>query len=297
MKLIYYQKNKNFGDALNPFIFKKLIPNFFDDDPSSIFLGIGSILQFHFPEAHKKVVFSTGFAYGKLPEIDSSYDVICVRGPLTAKRIGIDPKLGITDGAALLKTFDFGEKEKKYKVSFMPHHQSDNNYDWKKVCREVGFNYIDPLSPFLEIIDAIKSSEVILAEAMHAAIVADTLRVPWIPIKMYPSINEFKWKDWTSSLDMQYTPNCLKAPYNLGATSEKIATRLSLEDGLLLKGLSKVHYKYSDMLKRNQFIDQFGDMCKAPQFLSDEKLLDDKVGQLQEKIEVFKRKYSSLYTL
>ena len=53
MKLIYYQKNKNFGDALNPYIFNKLIPNFFDEDPSSIFLGIGSILQFNFSEVKR----------------------------------------------------------------------------------------------------------------------------------------------------------------------------------------------------------------------------------------------------
>ena len=197
MKLIYYQKNKNFGDALNPYIFNKLIPNFFDEDPSSIFLGIGSILQFNFSEARKKAVFSTGFAYGEVPKIDSSYDIFCVRGPLTAERIGIDPKLAITDGAALLRNFEFPEKKKKYKVSFMPHHQSDYYYDWKGVCDRVGFNYINPISPFLDIIDTIKSSDIIIAEAMHAAIVADTFRVPWIPVKMYPIINEFKWKDWT----------------------------------------------------------------------------------------------------
>ncbi|WBL26388.1 polysaccharide pyruvyl transferase family protein [Zunongwangia sp. HGR-M22] len=297
MKLIYYQKNKNFGDALNPYIFNKLIPNFFDEDPTSIFLGIGSILQFNFPKAQKKAVFSTGFAYGEVPKIDSTYDVFCVRGPITAKKIGVDPKLAITDGAALLRDFDFPIKQKKFKVSFMPHHQSDCYYDWKKICDRVGFNYINPLSPFLEVIDAIQSSQVIIAEAMHAAIVADTLRVPWIPLKMYPSINELKWNDWTSSLDMQYEANYIKAPYNLQTTSEKIATRFNIDNGVLLKGLSKAHFKYNELLKRDRFIGKFQKLAYAPQFLSNEKILDNKVEQLQEKVELFKSKYCSIHTL
>lgn len=36
-------------------------------------------------KANKKIIFSSGFAYGKILKIDASYNFICVRGPLTAQ--------------------------------------------------------------------------------------------------------------------------------------------------------------------------------------------------------------------
>ncbi|BAU63186.1 succinoglycan biosynthesis ketolase [Stanieria sp. NIES-3757] len=44
MRLIYY-KQPNFGDALNLWMWQKLIPNIFDDDPSIAFMGLGTLLN------------------------------------------------------------------------------------------------------------------------------------------------------------------------------------------------------------------------------------------------------------
>jgi succinoglycan biosynthesis protein ExoV len=44
---------------------------------------------------------------------------------------------------------------------------------------------------------------------MHGAIIADTLRTPWIPVKCYSNILEFKWQDWCGSLNMRYEPEIL----------------------------------------------------------------------------------------
>lgn len=114
MKLIYYKKHVNFGDALNPMVFNRFLPGFFDKNEDSVFIGIGSILHMKFPDASQKIVFSSGFAYyGEMPRIDSSYYFSCVRGPLTCSALKIDKKYSITDGAALLKRFDLPEGKKK----------------------------------------------------------------------------------------------------------------------------------------------------------------------------------------
>ena len=59
-------------------------------------------------------------------------------------------------------------------------------------------------------LNKIHASDVVIAEAMHAAIVADALRVPWIPVNFHGShINSFKWNDWCGSLDVEYMPHTL----------------------------------------------------------------------------------------
>jgi succinoglycan biosynthesis protein ExoV len=51
----------------------------------------------------------------------------------------------------------------------------------------------------------------VVADAMHAAIVADALRVPWVPVVLSPQSNSFKWLDWTLSLNLPYKPVKLPA--------------------------------------------------------------------------------------
>jgi hypothetical protein len=56
------------------------------------------------------------------------------------------------------------------------------------------------------VLAAIESSEMVLAEAMHGAIVADALRIPWVPLQLYDQILNLKWHDWCGSLGIKYTP-------------------------------------------------------------------------------------------
>jgi succinoglycan biosynthesis protein ExoV len=52
----------------------------------------------------------------------------------------------------------------------------------------------------------IRESDVVLAEAMHGAIVSDALRVPWIPIQPIRGEHRMKWHDWTSVLNIELRP-------------------------------------------------------------------------------------------
>ena len=88
MRLCYWDDQPNFGDALNPWLFPRLLPGRFDDDGDTCFLGIGTILGHAYPADRRKLVFSSGYvadaddSYGPRPTLDATWEVVCVRGPL-----------------------------------------------------------------------------------------------------------------------------------------------------------------------------------------------------------------------
>lgn len=209
MKLYFYRgHHENFGDELNPWLMPKVFPEFFDDDPSVLFLGIGSIILDTHPRGVLKVVYGSGYAgYSGLPRIDDQWKFYCVRGARTAEACGLSPDLVAGDAAILInRHLPLDRHAKAYKFSYMPHWQSVDVGHWQLVCRWSGVNFIDPRRPVDEVLDELQKTEVLVTEAMHGAIVADALRVPWIPVQPAVSMHRQKWLDWASALDLDLEP-------------------------------------------------------------------------------------------
>jgi succinoglycan biosynthesis protein ExoV len=206
MKIYYWQGSpRNFGDELNPWLWPRIAPRLFDGlDDGLLFVGFGTILNDSLPLEPLKIVFGSGFGYGQ-PPLDPRWLVYCVRGPLTAQALGLDPVLAITDPAILIRPLA-PDAAVTSRVAFMPHHRSALAADWQSVCREAGVAYVDPGAKVETVLAAIRCAELLVTEAMHGAIVAEAFRVPWIPVRAYPWILHFKWEDWCRSLDLSYRP-------------------------------------------------------------------------------------------
>lgn len=220
MKLFYYKDPiGNFGDDLNSLIWYGLAPELFDDDGSEVLVGIGTLINSRAPLAPTKYVFGSGVGYHQFPTIDEKWQFYCVRGPLSAQRLGISPSLAITDPAVLLtQVLPERRVEQTGMVSFMPHHASSRFADWKALCEKAGINYIDPAYDIHETIFQMRRSRLVIAEAMHAAIVADAYRVPWIPVQCYEHILGFKWEDWCQSMAVPYRPQTLPSVWDIDKT-------------------------------------------------------------------------------
>ncbi|HEY8607976.1 MAG TPA: polysaccharide pyruvyl transferase family protein [Noviherbaspirillum sp.] len=210
MKLFYYKDPKgNFGDDLNPWIWDALAPEIFDDDPSTLLVGIGTLINSKAPVRPRKLVFGSGVGYHALPAIDDKWKFYCVRGPRSAQRLGLDPSLAMTDPAVLLTRMAPPAPPYSGAVCYMPHHVSLRYADWRAICAKAGLAYLDPADDVRITVARIRSSRLVIAEAMHAAIVADAFRVPWIPVACYDHILDFKWIDWCASLRMAYRPHSI----------------------------------------------------------------------------------------
>jgi succinoglycan biosynthesis protein ExoV len=211
MKMYYFKGvPPNFGDELNQWLWPRLLPDFFDEREDQIFLGIGSILfDFHSPMA-RKVVFGAGYGgYTAPPKLDDSWEVYFVRGPITARAIGIDETYGVGDAAILVRSCIELFPAKRFRASFMPHWESIENGDWEAVCAEAGIHLINPCSPVETVLDEILASELLVTEAMHGAIVADALRVPWVPARPIQVQHRRKWFDWANALQLELQPMML----------------------------------------------------------------------------------------
>lgn len=268
---LYYHADPygNFGDDLNPWLWPQLIPGIFNNnnDEETLFIGIGTLLNEGVPATIPKVVFGTGAGYGKLPLIDEKWKFYCVRGPLSARILGLDSELAITDPGVLIKTLNLPEKSKRYDLSLMLHHLSARMANFKPLCEELGINLIDHSAEVYETICDIQRSKALITEAMHGAIVADALRVPWVPLRLHSHILEFKWMDWCSSLGLNYNPlpkeNIISPDLDL--TPEQ---RSALLSALLKKTVTRIE-----------------------PILSPESALDRVILRLQEKLEQMKAEH------
>ena len=208
----YYWESEhgNFGDDLNLWLWDFLLPGFRDVHPETLLVGVGTVLnRVLLPEGRHKLVLGSGFGYGTLPDMSdrNEWDIRCVRGPLTAQKVGIDLGLGIIDPAVMVADMpEFRNLPKKHKKSFVPHWESAAAGIWPIICNTVGLHYIDPRGEAKDVIREIAQSETIIAESMHGAILADAFRVPWIAVSTSSSINSFKWNDWAQTVGVSYRP-------------------------------------------------------------------------------------------
>lgn len=207
MVSVVFWRARNFGDALNNHLFRDYFgldvsENVARKVGSTYVFGIGTILgQIPTPvDARQVFVFTSGLRRGLSVVGKEKIVWIAVRGSLTAKALSL---AGVTlgDGAYLIPELFPEPVEKRYPFSFIPHVHTlrpSKVANWPGICRDAKLHFIDPSLPVDVVIDQIKASEVVLAEAMHGAIVADAFRVPWIPVEMCVGFDRWKWYDFVS---------------------------------------------------------------------------------------------------
>ena len=206
MKLEYCRLTPpNFGDELNAWLWPKLVPELLEQDDNCYLIGIGTIFSKrcdHLPIDSKKIVFSSGTGYSENTEVDENWDVIGVRGELTAKAYNLSDEKILCDGAYLLRKVSLPKIEPHNRTGFMPHYSSLDMVNWQEVCDKVGLEFISPYWPVDTVLSKMQGCKNIITEAMHGAIVADVLRVPWCAVSFGPKFLPSKWQDWGTALNI-----------------------------------------------------------------------------------------------
>ncbi len=199
---------RNFGDELNGLLWPHLLPGRLDDDlldngGADLLLGIGSVLDARHRADRRKIVAGAGFGGYEAPAaLDGSWEIYWVRGPRTARQLGLPTAFGLGDPASLLPLAHPVAHNATGAIGFMPHFESLARGAWPEAAAQAGLTLIDPSDPPCAILEQIAGCRMLLSEAMHGVIVADALRIPWVALAPVAPIHRAKWLDWADALDL-----------------------------------------------------------------------------------------------
>ena len=300
------------------------MPGFFDEDLANIFVGIGSTIGMAANEEQlarvfskaTKIIFGAGFVpdYHEKPNVAASdWRVYFVRGPRTAQQLNLNPALAISDSGLMVRTCIDRSSYTPSVVSFMPHWESMDRGNWSQACHEAGINLIDPRLPVQSVFKQLLRSKMVICEAMHGAIIADALRIPWVPVIPLNAAHRGKWYDWAESLDIQLRPEALW-PSGLGEVGRSTFRHLipSVMQGGSLSILRPASSANASTLMRwtkqvmmespaspwvnDQIVDlaagKLARLAKLPGQLSADSAMDRATTRMLEKLEMLQRDYA-----
>lgn len=272
MKLVYYRHAiPNFGDDLNTILWPALAPELFDDRSDIGFVGIGTIIGMACGDLRRLHVFSSGTgndALGRWHGRDVTY--WCVRGPVSARVLDLEPDRALTDGAILVPrvagfppaaTSDGG-------TLIIPHWQTMAYPGWDSVAALTGFELLDPRGAPREIIARIAGARLVLTESLHGAILADTYGIPWLAFATSGNFGVTKWVDWTLSLGRDFDLTLLPPPdpqpvLAFGRWREPAGTRICFDAEAALRAFqarvapparSSLKVRAKDLVKRSPWL-------------------------------------------
>lgn len=209
MELFYCKGSLlNFGDDMNEWFWDAIFPDFHEVAPNHTMFGIGSILWRSNVEqfTNNIVVMGSGTGVGVLPDMPRDTMFQFVRGPRTAKQFGLAPDRHITDPACCTPLLaDMEPSAKPHGDTILVPHAGAANLplDWNRIAEAADMRFVTPSADARTVIRDIAGAKLVLAESMHAAILADAYRVPWIPVAIRPNFWNFKWQDWADSMEME----------------------------------------------------------------------------------------------
>ncbi|WP_159981790.1 MULTISPECIES: polysaccharide pyruvyl transferase family protein [unclassified Novosphingobium] len=253
MKLLHYEPAvPNFGDDLNGILWPTLAPSLFEeenaaDDRGEAFVGIGTIIGIDPGRLRHLHVFSSGAGYtaaDRWDGLDVHYH--CVRGPVTAKVLGLSADRPLTDGAILAPLVDrfrrsvtgidtgVGSVPVSGSTVVVPHYETITFPGWDRAVRMAGFDLVDPRGAPETVIAALAGARLVLTESLHGAILADAYGVPWRGFAVSRNFSTAKWADWTRSLDLNVEIALVPPPdpmplLRFGKRGEPFGTMLPLD--------------------------------------------------------------------
>lgn len=190
---------------MNHWFWDEVLPGWREASPGHLLIGIGTLVNNDLPRGRPKLVIGSGVGYGALPDpaLMAELRFMSVRGPRSAALLGLPAERGIMDPAMLLPELPaFRGLARGGRPIFVPHEASMHRQDWDRLCARAGVDHVSPGGDAREVIRRIATAPLVIAESMHAVIIADAFGTPWHAVSISHLFNGTKWLDWADSLGL-----------------------------------------------------------------------------------------------
>jgi len=195
----YWFQGGNFGDCLTAYWIKKLTRRevqLVSADKAGLF-GCGSIIR-AIPQNYTGIILGTGLMHeeDRRPDLKGA-DIRALRGPLTAKRIGVDVPYG--DMGLLFSLFK-SRWVPVYEVGTLPHYAVRDR-------QELDHHYIDIMAGVESVVRHVSKCKRIISSSLHGIILADALGIENKWVYSDKVIGKgFKFRDYAASLGEDIEP-------------------------------------------------------------------------------------------
>lgn len=233
LKLKYFQKFKNVGDAFSEKVAHHYISHNIDvfeneELNSDNLIVIGSILEW--ADSYSSIC-GAGLIQSSSILRHKPKNIYCVRGPLTAfflERQGIQAGNIYGDpGLLLCKVYPSSNLKSTYKIGLVPHYV-DKDSDWIDFCRAQGVLIIDVLSPLDVFTKQLQQCDVILSSSLHGIVFAHSYGKPalWVEISGKVIGDGFKFYDYYLSAGvspekvLRYKVSVDSSPFDLQSLAQ-----------------------------------------------------------------------------
>jgi pyruvyltransferase len=206
IKTYYWRISQNFGDRLTSLLlshYTHLHSEWANPQDAQLIMA-GSILE-HLPNDWQGIIAGAGKLHEKSELSFPNAKILAVRGPLTAKSLGLKGNYVLGDPGLLLDELVKIE-DKEYDLGLVPH-WTDTTLEHNPIFKQYNPKIIRVSDDPIKVITEIGKCKKIVSSALHGIIVADAMAIPRrieIAPKMLSHMKQegglFKWLDYSASL-------------------------------------------------------------------------------------------------
>ena len=209
--LKYYDLEQNWGDTVNPYIFKKITGvnvissnSMFNFLKKPEILGIGSIIV---GDLSNYIIWGSGVISEKTTLLTKPKEVLALRGFNTLKKIReVGGDCDVFGDPVLLfpEIFSAENSVKKYKYGIVPHFKDKSSIGIQKIhdLQNPEIKIIDIQSGIEDFVNDILSCENILSSSLHGLILAEAYGIPTCRLVFSEKLlgGDFKFYDYYSGV-------------------------------------------------------------------------------------------------
>ena len=212
--LKYYDLEQNWGDTVNPYIFKKITGvnvissnSMFNFLKKPEILGVGSIIV---GDLSNYVIWGSGIISEKTTLLTKPKEVLALRGFNTLKKIReVGGDCDVFGDPVLLfpEIFSAENSVKKYKYGIVPHFKDKSSIGIQKIhdLQNPEIKIIDIQSGIEDFVNDILSCENILSSSLHGLILAEAYGIPTCRLVFSKKLlgGDFKLYDYYSGIGIK----------------------------------------------------------------------------------------------